>query len=98
LCHKYGFSEPADIPAGQVRSRTSGTDELFEFVKNATDIQDLAIVHSTTPDEAQDLVERIGSILPKERIILARMGPTLGVHGGPGILFVALRAKGYSSY
>ena len=80
-------------PAGQVRSRANGMDRLFDFVKNATDIQDLAIVHSTTPDEAQTLAKRMGSIFTKEQIKLARLGPALGVHGGPGILFVALRAK-----
>ncbi len=47
-------------PVGQVRSRTNGIDELFDFVKNATDIQDLAIVYITIPDEAENLAERIG--------------------------------------
>ena len=80
-------------PVGQVRSRTNGIDELFDFVKNATDIQDLAIVYITIPDEAENLAERIGSIFTKERIMLARLGPALGVQAGPGILFVSLRVK-----
>ena len=80
-------------PAGQVRTRANGIDGLFDFAKNAIDIQDLAIVYSTTPDEAQTLAKRMGSVFPKERIRLARLGPALGVHGGPGILFVALRVK-----
>ena len=80
-------------PAGQVRNRDNGINELFDFVKNAADIQDLAIVYSTTPDEAKSLAERMGSIFTKEQIRLARLGPALGVHGGPGILFVALRVK-----
>jgi fatty acid-binding protein DegV len=66
---------------------------LFDFVENAVDIQDLAIVYNTAPDEAQALIERIGSIFPKERIRLARLGPALGVHTWPGILFVALRGR-----
>jgi fatty acid-binding protein DegV len=69
-------------------------DRLLDFVKNATEIQDLAILHSTTPDEAQALVERTSSIFSKEHTILARLGPALGVHGGPGILAIALREKG----
>jgi len=81
------------LPAGRVRSRAQGIGRLFDFVKNATDIHDLAVVYNTTPDEAQMLVERIGSIFAKERIRLARLGPMLGVHCGPGILFVALRGK-----
>ncbi len=76
-----------------VEHRANGIDRLFDFVKNAEDIQDLAIVYSTTPIEAQALAERMGFIFPKERIRLARLGPALGVHGGPGILFVALRVK-----
>jgi len=83
-------------PSGQVRTRSKGIDRLVDFSKNATEIQDLAVLYSTTPDEAQDLVERISPIFPKERTLLARLGPGLGVHGGPGILAVALRDKGLS--
>ena len=43
--------------------------------------------------EAQALAERMSSIFTKEQIRLARLGPALGVYGGPGILFVALRVK-----
>jgi len=82
------------VPSGQVRTRPKGTDRLLDFVKNATEIQDLAVLHSTTPDEAQALLERTSSIFSKERTILARLGPALGVHGGPSILAIALREKG----
>jgi len=82
------------VPSGQVRTRSKGVDQLLDFVKNAREIQDLAILHNTTPDEAQALSERTSSIFPKERIILARVGPALGVHSGPGILAIALREKG----
>jgi DegV family protein with EDD domain len=80
-------------PSGQVRTRSRGMDRLKEFVKNARDIQDLAVLHSTTPDEAQAIIEHTNSIFPEERTIIARLGPALGVHGGPGILAVALREK-----
>ena len=82
------------MPAGQVRTRSKGKDKLFDFAKNAADIQDLAIVYSTTADEAQALAERMDSIFPKEQTRLARLGPALGVHGGPGVLAVAIRQKG----
>ena len=62
-------------------------------MEKTTDIEDLAIVYSTTPDEAQTLAERMDSIFTKEQIRLVRLGPALGVHAGPGILFVALREK-----
>jgi len=81
------------VPAGQVRSRSKGIDKLFDFVKNATNIEDLAVVYNTTPDEAQSLADRIGSVFPKEKIRIATVGPMLGVHLGPGSLVVALRGK-----
>jgi len=79
------------VPAGQARSRSKGIERLLDFVKNAKNIQDLAVVYNTTPEEAQVLAERIGSIFPKEQIRLATIGPMLGVHTGPGALIVALR-------
>jgi len=84
------------FPTGQVRTRSKGIERLFELVKNALNIQEVAIVHSTTPDEAGSLRERIGSIFDKKWIHIARLGPALGVHGGPGTLILALREKGSS--
>ena len=80
------------VPAGQVRTRAKGMDKLFEFVKEVADIQDLAVVYNTTPDEAQNLAERIGSVFDKEKVRMARVGPGLGVHGGPGAILVSFRA------
>jgi DegV family protein with EDD domain len=81
------------VPVSQTRTHAKGINKLFDFVKNAINIQDLAIVYNTTRNEALALAGRMGSIFPKERIRLARLGPALGVHGGPGILFVALRGR-----
>jgi DegV family protein with EDD domain len=83
------------VPSAQVRNRSKGTDLLVDFVKNAGEIQDLAVLYNTTPDEARVLVERASSLFPKDRIILARVGPALGVHGGPGVLAIAVRQKGH---
>jgi DegV family protein with EDD domain len=81
------------IPSSRARNRAQGIDRLFEFVKNATNIQDLAIVYNTTLDEALSLANRLGKLFPKERIRLAKLGPALGVHTGPAILAIALRVK-----
>jgi len=87
------LKEGETVPVGQARSRSKGIERLFDFVKNATDIQDLAVAYSTTLDEAQALAERMGSIFTKEPIKVVRLGTTLGVHLGPGALVVALRGK-----
>lgn len=87
------LKEGETVPAGQVRTRSKGMERLLDFVKSATYIQDLAVIYSTTPDEAQSLVERISSIYPEQPVRLGRIGPLLGVHMGPGALIVALRGK-----
>jgi DegV family protein with EDD domain len=79
------------VPAGQVRTRAKGIDKLFEFGQNAKKIQDMAVVYSTTPDEAQNLAERLGPAFDRKKIKISRVGPSLGVHMGPGALIVAVR-------
>jgi DegV family protein with EDD domain len=81
------------VPCTQVRNRAKGIDKLFDFIKNAADVQELAVVHSTTPDEARNLAERLGSLSDREKILMSRIGPVLGVHMGPGTLIVAYRGK-----
>ena len=44
-------------------------------------------------DKADSLASRIGSAIKLEQVKIARLGPVLGVHGGPGVLAVALRRK-----
>jgi len=82
------------VPVGQVRTRSMGIEKLVDFTRNSVDIQDLSILHSTTPDDAQMLAERIGTIFPQERMTPARIGPGIGVHAGPGLLAICLREKG----
>ena len=88
-----GLQDGEVVPAGRARTRSKGMDRLLEFAKNAVDIEDLAVVYNTTPDEAQTLAERIGSIFAREKIRIARIGPMLGVHFGPGALVVVFREK-----
>ena len=51
----------------------------------------MAIVQSTVPEEANALKNRIASIIDEKRILMARLGAGLGVHGGPGTILVAAR-------
>ena len=81
------------VPAGQVRTRAKGVDRLVDFAQSATNIKDLSVAYNTTPDEAQALAERVGPVFDKKQVKLARIGPIIGVHGGPGTLFVAFRGE-----
>jgi len=78
------------VPVVQARSRAKGIELLYRFVSDLKDIEDLAVMYTTTPDEANSLAERLGAIFEHGNIKIARLGPALGVHAGPGALAVAL--------
>jgi len=78
-------------PAGLVRSRGRGIGRLREFIRSVSHIEDLAIVYSTTPDDAQTLADYVRSLFPNIVPRIVRLGVALGVHGGPGALFAVLK-------
>jgi DegV family protein with EDD domain len=80
-------------PTGAVRTHAKGIERLIDNFKKAVNVQDAAVVYSTTPDDAQTLKERINAISNKIPVYISRLGPALGVHGGPGTLILALREK-----
>ena len=80
------------VQAGMARSYAKGIEQLFEFVKSHPNLQEVAISHTTVPEEAAALKKRIASIIGEERILMSRVGAGLGVHGGPGTLLVATRS------
>jgi DegV family protein with EDD domain len=80
------------IQAGMARSYAKGIDQLFDFVKRQTNLQEVAIAHSTVPEEAAAFKKRVASIIGEDRIQMSRVGAGLGVHGGPGALLVATRS------
>ena len=73
-------------PLTRVRSPAAGLDYLYNFVPGFPKIEALAVEHATTPAEADGLVERLSSILPKERIYRSIVSPVLGTHAGPNAL------------
>lgn len=78
-------------PSGVARTHAKGVERLCDFVRKHRPIEDIAVVHSSSPQEAQSLAEQMKSIVPQSHPIIARLGAALGVHGGPGALVVTLR-------
>lgn len=70
-------------PLTRVRSPAAGMDYLYNFVSGFSKIEALAVEHATTPDKADELVERLSSLLPKARIYRSIVSPVLGTHAGP---------------
>lgn len=79
------------IQYGMVRSFQKGIEKLAERIKKFENIEEIAIVHSTIPEKAAELKKMVNHIVPDDKIVMSRLGAGLGVHGGPGTLFVVIR-------
>ncbi len=77
-------------PLTRVRSRAAGMDYLYNFVAGFSNIEELAVEHATTPDDADKLVERLSSLFPKERIYRSTISPVVGTYAGPGAMAVSV--------
>jgi len=74
----------------RVRSRAKAMDYLCEFAASFPRIEEMAIEDATTPDEAETLVERLGTSFAKERIYRTKVSPVIGTHVGPHVLAVGI--------
>lgn len=85
------FRDGEIFPAGYVRTIAKGMDRIYGFVKNNLPVSEMTLIHSAVPDQANQLKQRLSEFIPEENISIAELGAGLGVHGGPGVLLVALR-------
>ena len=81
-------------PLTRVRSRVAGVDYLYNFVAGFPKIEELAVEHATTPDDADKLAERLSPLFPKERIYRSTISPVVGTYAGPGVLSVTVLEAG----
>jgi DegV family protein with EDD domain len=81
-------------PAGLTRTRVKGITRLRDFIASLPHIEELAIVHSSVPEDALALADQARSLFPDVTPLISKLGPALGVHGGPGALVaIAKKAK-----
>ncbi len=80
-------------PLERARTRAKGVDRMCELMQAEMPLKDLAVVYTTTPDEARALAQRLQSYLPQGEVILSQVGPVVGTYLGPGVLGVAFRKQ-----
>jgi len=85
-----GIKDGEVFPFGRERSRAKAIDHLYQFVAGYSHIDELAVEDATTPDEADELVERLGAIYPGERIYRSKFSPVIGTNVGPHVIGVAV--------
>jgi DegV family protein with EDD domain len=73
-------------PVTRVRSQAAGIEYMFNFVNSFHQIDALAVEHSTQPEAADRLVDRLSVSLPGKTIVRSVVSPVLGVHAGPNAI------------
>lgn len=76
------------VPLKQVRTRPRALEALYSLVEDSGEIEEAAVVYTTTPEEAQELARRLETKLPRERILVSTCCAVIGAHIGPGAMGV----------
>ena len=85
------FHDGEVVRAGFVRTVPQGINRILKFIESRMPISELIIVHSKIPEQADQLKTMATKYIDSNRIIVSQLGASLGVHGGPGVLLVAVR-------
>ena len=85
-----GEAHPVERP----RNRERAIRRLLELVRELAPVRQLAVMHNTEPERAEDLRQRLSDMLPEDQVLIGRFGPTLGTYLGPKALGVALTQSG----
>ncbi len=85
------FHDGEIVRGGLVRTVNKGMDRIYDYVRRNIPISELVIVHSKVADRAVLLKKRLSEFIEEEKISIDELGPSLGVHGGPGVLLAAIR-------
>ncbi len=83
------FVQGKAVLVGQVRTRRRAIDRLIEIIADLGPLERLALIHTAAPDWPS-FRDRLGELVPVERILVSEVGPTVGTHLGPSALGVAL--------
>ncbi|MFB0535186.1 MAG: DegV family protein [Anaerolineae bacterium] len=81
--------DSAVLPLERVRTRWRSVQRLIELTAELGPLEELAVLHSNAPQEAQRLAEEISFLHPLERVLIVEAGVIIGTHAGPNGLGVA---------
>ena len=78
------------LPVERARSKAQAVERLCQMVEGLPRIDRLAVAHSADDQEVESLLDRLSALHPRERIVVRRLGATVGTYTGPGTLGIAL--------
>lgn len=73
------------------RTRTRAVELLYSFARLFPGAREVAVTYTTDREEAEALAIRLRSAFAGVAVHVARVGPALGTHAGPGAMGVVVR-------
>jgi fatty acid-binding protein DegV len=67
---------------------------VAELAKAMGPIDRLAIMHAADPNSANELVNLLAPVFPKEKMFISELGPVIGAHAGPRTVGVGIQKAG----
>jgi DegV family protein with EDD domain len=77
-------------PESKQRTRSKSLRYLVEKVRQFPRVEDLAVMHGDAPD-VDELLDLLGSVYPREDIIVGQIGAVIGTHAGPRVIGVTFQ-------
>ncbi|MDP9180966.1 MAG: DegV family protein [Chloroflexota bacterium] len=77
-------------PEERVRTRAHAMDRIFQMATSYPTIEEIGVAYSTNAEEAEAMKRRLEAELSGVRVQVARLGPVIGVHGGPGVFGIGV--------
>jgi len=77
--------------AGLARTRAKALERMYQFAAGFPKVKEIALGYTTEYNDAKNLAERLNTAFPEAPIYVARVGPAVGVYGGPGGMGIGVR-------
>jgi len=77
-------------PEERVRTRVHALDRVFQMATSFPEIEEIGVAYSTNAAEAEGMRRRLQEALGDKKVEVTRLGPVIGVHGGPGVLGIGI--------
>ena len=77
-------------PFERVRTRARAIERLYEIATADLTVKRLFVVAAGNDADARDLMDRLRPVMPHTELLLAQLGPVVGVYAGPNALGVCI--------
>ena len=78
--------------AGKPRTRGKAIRALVARLKEAGEVENVYVLHGMAPD-AEELLDLVSEVVPRDQITTGIIGATIGTHGGPRVAGITFQVK-----